>query len=91
MKVVEEEVTEVLINRSSVEPLTFRNKMGIFIGVLMIVLTTSGQSSGPAGLSSVECIPCSVQWLVCVMFSVQCKVCSVQFAVFSVLGSVWNG
>ena len=55
VKVVEEEVTEVLINRSSVEPLTFRNKMGIFIGVLMIVLTTSGQSSGPAGLSSVEC------------------------------------
>ena len=44
VKVVEEEVTEVLINRSSVEPLTFRNKMGIFIGVLMIVLTTSGQS-----------------------------------------------
>merc|ERR1712088_1034438 len=32
---------EVLIDRSKVELLTFRNKIGIFIGVVMIVLTIS--------------------------------------------------
>ena len=34
---------EVLIDRSKVELLTFRNKIGIFIGVVMIVLTISGE------------------------------------------------
>merc|ERR1719445_759500 len=38
----EEEIpAEVLIDRSKVELLTFRNKIGIFIGVVMIVLTIS--------------------------------------------------
>ena len=40
----EEEIpAEVLIDRSKVELLTFRNKIGIFIGVVMIVLTISGE------------------------------------------------
>ena len=41
----EEEIiegAEVVIDRSAVELLTFRNKIGIFIGVIMIVLTISG-------------------------------------------------
>jgi len=37
----EEIAAEVLIDRSKVELLTFRNKIGIFIGVVMIVLTIS--------------------------------------------------
>ena len=39
----EEIAAEVLIDRSKVELLTFRNKIGIFIGVVMIVLTISGE------------------------------------------------
>jgi hypothetical protein len=41
----EEEIidgVDVVIDRSAVELLTFRNKIGIFIGVVMIVLTISG-------------------------------------------------
>ena len=38
------EGVEVVIDRSRVELLTFRNKIGIFIGVVMIVLTVSGGS-----------------------------------------------